>query len=247
MKRIVYALLKRTAQFFRFGFRLEKISRNSAYAPVFPNATYSPWLIDEDFKKVFEKIKTHTLVDVYRCFELWSLVKESSKVPGAIIEIGAWRGGTGALIAYRAQLLELESTVYICDTFEGIVKAGKNDSSFRDGDLSNASVEDVKYLEKRLNLRNIKILKGIFPDETSHQVEDNQFRLCHIDVDVYESAKEIVDWVWDRMPIGGVIVYDDYGFESCNGIAKFVNEEKYKSDRLVTHNLNGHAVVVKIR
>ena len=247
MFRIVYAVLKRIASIFGFGLRFEKISLNKGYAPVFPDATYSPWLIDSEFMQVFDQIKTNTLVDIYRCFELWSLVEEVKKVEGAIIEIGAWRGGTGALIAKRAQDFGINETVYICDTFEGIVKAGENDSSFRDGDLSNASIKDVQKLEKSLDLKNVKILKGIFPDETQHLVHDQKFRLCHIDVDVYESARGIVDWIWPKIPVGGVIVYDDYGFESCDGIAKFVNEEKDKGDRLVIHNLNGHAVVIKIK
>jgi O-methyltransferase len=43
----------------------------------------------------------------------------------------------------------------------------------------------------------------------------------------------------------GIIVYDDYGFSGCEGITRYVNEQIGKRDRLVLHNLNGHAVVVK--
>jgi O-methyltransferase len=74
-----------------------------------------------------------------------------------------------------------------------------------------------------------------------------QFRLCHVDVDVYESAKAIAEWIWPRLVMGGIIVYDDYGFHDCTGITRFVNEERLKSDRVVIHNLNGHALVIKIR
>lgn len=44
---------------------------------------------------------------------------------------------------------------------------------------------------------------------------------------------------------GGIIVYDDYGFLGCEGIARFVNEQITDSDRLIFRNLNGHAIVVK--
>jgi O-methyltransferase len=89
-------------------------------------------------------------------------------------------------------------------------------------------------------------LVGIFPDETSKIVTDDNFRFCHIDVDVYRSAKDIVGWLWPRLVIGGIIVFDDYGFESCDGVARFVNEERNKKDRIVIHNLNGHAILIKI-
>ncbi|MEO2017429.1 MAG: TylF/MycF/NovP-related O-methyltransferase, partial [Fuerstiella sp.] len=68
----------------------------------------------------------------------------------------------------------------------------------------------------------------------------------HIDVDVYQSAKEVSEWVWDRLVPGGIIVYDDYGFQACDGILKFVEEQRHLKDRIVLHNLNGHAVVIKI-
>ena len=49
------------------------------------------------------------------------------------------------------------------------------------------------------------------------------------------------------MIIGGVIVFDDYGFHYCDGVTNYVNEQKNKSDRIVVHNLNGHAVIIKVR
>jgi O-methyltransferase len=45
--------------------------------------------------------------------------------------------------------------------------------------------------------------------------------------------------------VGGMIVYDDYGFQSCGGVTKYVNEQRSLPGRIVLHNLNGHAIVVK--
>jgi len=42
------------------------------------------------------------------------------------------------------------------------------------------------------------------------------------------------------------MVYDDYGFEVCPGITRLVNEQMGMSDRIVFHNLNGHAIVLKL-
>jgi hypothetical protein len=60
------------------------------------------------------------------------------------------------------------------------------------------------------------------------------------------SARDIVDWVWNRIVPGGLIVFDDYGFEMCPGITRLANEQMGMSDRLVFHNLNGHAIVMKL-
>jgi O-methyltransferase len=66
---------------------------------ILPFATVAPWLNDVDFLNIYEKVKEHTLVDIYRCYELWTLAKQSSKVDGVILEVVVWRGGTGAILA----------------------------------------------------------------------------------------------------------------------------------------------------
>jgi cephalosporin hydroxylase len=67
-------------------------------------------------------IKGFTLVDKYRCFEIWKLIEQISKLKkGSIIEVGVWRGGTGALIAKQAKNCGIEEKVFLCDTFAGVV------------------------------------------------------------------------------------------------------------------------------
>jgi O-methyltransferase len=41
---------------------------------------------------------------------------------------------------------------------------------------------------------NVIILQGIFPEQTSHLIDSNSIKLCHIDVDVHDSAKDIFEW-----------------------------------------------------
>jgi O-methyltransferase len=217
------------------------------HSVVRPVATYSPWRTDRDFHATFEVIRDHTLVDFYRCYDLWNLVAEAAKLPGGdILEVGVWRGGTGCLLARRAALLGVDAAVHLCDTFAGVVKAGSQDRHYDGGEHSDTSSEIVRELAERLGLDKVRILQGIFPDDTGQKIEMRRFRLCHIDVDVYDSASEILKWVWPRMMPGGIVVFDDYGFLSTGGITQLVAEERTKADRIMTHNLNGHAVFVKL-
>ena len=55
-----------------------------------------------------------------------------------------------------------------------------------------------------------------------------------------------MDWVWDKVVVGGIVVFDDYGHFSSPGIAQLVEEQRSKKDRIVVQNLNGHAVMIKI-
>ncbi len=215
-----------------------------------PNATYSPWKGDKKFLSIYEKIKENTLVDIYRCYELWQLIEQAQKVNAnaGVIEVGTWRGGTAAIMARKLSDLQSKANLYIADTFEGVVKTSAKDNYYTGGehkDTSQKIVEDL--LSKQANYKNYKILKGIFPEDTAHEVpSEEKFGLCHIDVDVYQSAKDIIAWVWDKLVMGGIIVFDDYGFAGCAGITELVNEQRVLKDRIIIHNLNGHAIMVKI-
>lgn len=216
-----------------------------SHSVVIPVATYSPWLDDNIFQTAYKIIERNTLVDLYRCHELWSLVDQVASVEGDILEVGVWRGGTGALMAARAQMQGQPKKVFLCDTFAGVVKAGGEDSSYEGGEHADTSVEVVETLLGKVGVSNAVILTGMFPEDTGHVVAENKFSLCHIDVDVYQSAKDVLDWVWPRLSVGGIVVYDDYGFPTCDGITRFVNEAGRKPGSVTIHNLNGHAITVK--
>lgn len=216
------------------------------YEPIMTCANYAPWLVDKEFLAGLEKVKDNTLIDKYRLFEIWQMVEESAKLPeGDLIEVGVWRGGSGALIAKKAKLLELKSTVYLCDTFSGVVKAGDQDSKYIGGEHSDTSVELVKELMKKFGVNNTEILVGMFPEDSANLIEDKKFRFAHVDVDVYQSSKDIVNWIWPRLLVGGIIVFDDYGYSGCDGVTKYINEERIKKDRVILYNLNGHAIMIK--
>jgi O-methyltransferase len=217
-----------------------------SHSVVVPFATYSPWLDDPAYLAIAAAITNNTLVDTYKCHELWRLVEHAVHLGGDVIEVGVWRGGTGCLMAAHAQALGSPATVFLCDTFRGVVKAGEHDSSYVGGEHDDTSIETVRALAARLNLTNIRILEGIFPDDTASELGDRRFALCHIDVDVYESARSILDWVWPRLRAGGIVVYDDYGFSNTDGVTRLVNERANQPGGLTIHNLNGHAVVVKL-
>jgi O-methyltransferase len=219
--------------------------RSGAHEMAYPISTYAPWQSDQDFRRVYDQVRKNTLVDVWRLYELWSIVGELADVPGAILEVGVWRGGSGALMASRAKALGSEDGVYLCDTWEGVVKTGEVDTYYRDGKHDDTSLGIVEKLLAGMGLDRVECLQGIFPDDTGDKVADQTFRLCHIDVDVYQSAKDVLDWVWPRLSPEGMVVFDDYGFPACPGITQFVDEQRMQADRLVLHNINGHGLIVK--
>jgi O-methyltransferase len=210
---------------------------------IIPIATYCPWLSDRAFLDIYAKVRKNTLVDIYRCYELWTIAKQLN-IDGCVLEVGVWRGGTGALITSAVKSSGLDRKIFLADTFEGVVKAGANDTNYKGGEHSDTSKDAVLSLLNSMALKNVEVLKGVFPDDTGHQIKEN-IALLHCDVDVYESTRDVIEWALPRMLKGALIVFDDYGFSGCEGVTRYVNELRIGNRFLFLYNLNGHAVCIK--
>jgi O-methyltransferase len=166
---------------------IKPLAEQHPHSVLISRATYSPWYSDQAFMEAYKTLQHATLVDIYRCYELWTLVRQLEHVPGAALEVGVWKGGTGGLIASMLKRFSSPRKIYLCDTFQGVVKAGVNDTLYRGGEHADTSIEAVMGLMGRLDVTaNVEILTGIFPEESAHRIEHNLFAFCHIDVDTYQ-------------------------------------------------------------
>ena len=64
----------------KFGYEIFKTPASTAgeHETIAPRGSYAPWKIDSAFATAYDACKTQTLVDIYRCYEIWSLVGECS-------------------------------------------------------------------------------------------------------------------------------------------------------------------------
>lgn len=209
------------------------------------HSDYPRHLLDADFVRASDLAAPYTLVDVLRRHELWTLVGQAAKLaPGGILEVGVWRGGTGLLIAQAMQHFGADGMLYLADTFSGVVKAGVRDDHYVGGEHADVSHSDVVELFAARTKVPVEILVGMFPEDTGGRIEGS-LRLVHVDVDVYEGAKDVVEWCYDRLVPGGIVVFDDYGFSFTSGVTR-LGEEYERDDRFVfLHNANGNAVLIK--
>ncbi len=220
------------------------------YVKPTPKSTIHPWNEDVRFQEVYARIRGHTLVDQYRLHELWSIVQQVLSLEGDLLEVGVWRGGSAAIILHAMNQGDREKTLYAADTFSGVVHAGEHDPVYVGGEHADCSEEQVHALlsqQKTKNCVKWKLLRGIFPEKCAISIQNDIFCFCHIDVDVYTSAREITRWVWPRLVANGVLIFDDYGFENCGGVRRWVDEfcASMKGAALLVYNVNGHALVVK--
>lgn len=210
-----------------------------------PYASYAPWHGDQAFEHALQLVRTNTLVDKYRLHELWSLARQLEQLDGDFLEVGVWRGGSGCLLALATQRPGRQ--VFLADTFAGVVKAGSHDTRYEGGEHADTDIGMVEALARRCGVADrVQLLQGMFPEQNAERVT-GRLALLHIDVDVYESARDVLDWALPRLQPGAVVVFDDYGFFGCEGVTRLVNAFMVDNpDFRFMHNLNGHAVLVRV-
>ncbi len=197
------------------------------------------WEEDERFSKLMKNID-FTPVTIPRCYFLYQAAQQTVTLPGNIAEVGVYRGGTARILTETSQ--PHSKTVHLFDTFEGMPEVDASRDIHRKGDFSDTSVKSVK---KQLgDLNNYLLHKGIFP-ETAAPVENEVFSLVHIDVDIYKSVLDCCQFFYPRVTESGMMVFDDYGSESCPGAKLAVDEFFRDKPESPMYLPTGQCLVVK--
>ena len=163
-------------------------------------------------KLIFQSI---TMVDKSR-FD--TIVRNShiiKEIEGDVMECGVWRGG---MSIFLSKFFE-DRNIWVCDSFEGfqpleIAKYDYEDEVHTPNydDMIKVSIEEVKSNFENFGLpvngERIKFLKGWVKD-TLKTDEIKKISLLRIDVDSYSATKEILDLLYSKVSIGGIIIFDD--------------------------------------
>jgi hypothetical protein len=122
-------------------------------------------------------------------------------VQGDIAEVGTSRGGSARLIGEYSS----GKTIHVFDTFEGLPEPGPQDPRFSKGEYS-CSLGKVQEYLKGLP---VEFHKGIFP-HSSTNVRNRRFSFVHLDVDLYQSTLDCLNFFYPRLSLGGIIISHDY-------------------------------------
>lgn len=222
-------------------FNLSSYSRNNLPDKKFYKPLFQAWLFNSKFRDIVDKISDFTLVSEDRLWIIFNMVNHSLNVKGAFWECGVYKGGTAKLIA---ELISKKGnvTLRIFDTFEGMPETNTKFDYHLKGDFSNTSFQSIKNAFSKYNF--VDIRKGFIPKSFSG-LENEKIAFAHIDVDIYSSVKNCCEFIYPKLEKGGVMIFDDYGFPSCPGARRAVDEYfRNKNDSPIILN-TGQAIVLK--
>lgn len=189
----------------------------SFYTPLF-----SPWLGHGEFRRHLDVASRHTLVSADRCYVLYTLAAQALHLAGDFWECGVYRGGTAHLLAEVMSSPDRGAkSLRLFDTFAGMPETDAQRDLHSKGDFADTSLQAV---QARIGTRPyVHYHAGRIP-ETFAGLEASTIALANVDVDIYQSVVDSIEFIMPRLVAGGFIVFDDYGFPTCPGARQAVDE-----------------------
>lgn len=185
---------------------------------------------DSGFKEIYERCKDYTMTSVERMYALYKAVEyvTAHRIPGDIVECGAWRGGSIMLCALVLKNCnDMNRKLYLYDTYAGMSEPGDGDVDFygesarqkwqkrQAGDINQwcyASLEEVRQNVFSIGYPREKFIfvKGRVEDTIPKLVPDS-IALLRLDTDWYASTYHELRYLFPRLTAHGVVILDDYG------------------------------------
>ena len=208
------------------------------YEPLF-----SPWAGLPTFKKYYDPVRKHTLVSADRCWILTNCMAHARQLAGDFAEFGVFQGGTALLAAQILADAGDRRPLHLFDSFAGMPQTTEGEP-YRAGDFSPSSAEEVQRLVTTPGA-NVRLHVGFIPD-TFADTGIEQLAFVHVDVDLYKSVVDCIDFSYPRLVTGGLMVFDDYGFPSCVRAREAVDAAFRDRRETPIYLPTGQALVIKL-
>jgi hypothetical protein len=174
----------------------------------------------------------------------YEIYKKIIDLPGSIVELGVFKGASISRLMSFRKILENDFSreVYGFDTFKNFpVKKNVKDPKYIKNFLKDFKKEAgppiskdelITILEKK-NFENYELIEGdVFKTipKFIKRKKHLKIALLHIDLDLYDGTKFILEKLSKYVVSGGIIMLDDYGLEY--GETKAVDEFLKKNKKL---------------
>lgn len=198
------------------------------------------WLEDAPFLDLCGSFDPSDRHSADRRYFLQSLLGLSDGLPGDTAECGAYAGASSLLICRGVQGTGREHHVF--DSFDGLSVPEEADGNhWKEGDLRSS----LAVIQERLSSYPfVRYHPGWIPSRFP-DVSEKRFCFVHLDVDLYRPTLDSMAFFYPRLVPGGILLCDDYGFSTCPGAKKAVDEYMRGRPEKVVHVPTGQGFIIK--
>lgn len=166
-----------------------------------------------------------------RAMAIADIVRSTLKVPGHLAEFGSWRGANVLLMAKLLRIFDPHGckVVHCFDSFRGLTEFTRQD----DGSSANkkryhGSPEELKEIIVLYKMQDEIVIHPGLIEKTLPQLLKSRreltFSFVYCDTDLYQSTSRILAHVHPRLAKGGVIVFDEWNYDTFPGEGIAANE-----------------------
>lgn len=197
---------------------------------------------DSGFIADYERFDRQNYRSLDRKFALAELLPLALRRPGDLCECGVFRGASAFLTAKAIRRAGGGRRLHLFDSFAGLSAPQDSDGNYwQTGSMACSRAEVAANLAEFDDL--IDFHEGWIPDRFG-DVAGTRFCFVHIDVDLLQPTRDALGFFYPRMVGGGLIVCDDYGFETCPGARQAMDEFFADRPEPIVHLPTGQGFVV---
>ena len=152
-------------------------------------------------------------VHLLECMNYLRVAKPGGR---AFFEFGCHSGRTFSATVNAAKYFNMkDAEFYAFDSFEGLPETDiEEDGIFRTGSFYTSKSDFLKIVKQKtgLDMDNDHIIKGFYSDSLTTELQKRMPKvgMVHIDVDLYSSTMQILEFIKPLIVVGTVIVFDDW-------------------------------------
>ncbi len=196
---------------------------------------------DAEFLADYQRFDRQNYRSLDRKFALRELLKLALRRHGDLAECGVFRGASAFLMGKAIRQAGGGRALHLFDSFAGLSRPESADGSYwQPGSLA-CGLADVQA-----GLQDFGDLIAYHPGWIPSRFQDvagRRFCCVHIDVDLFQPTRDALIFFYPRMVTGGVIVCDDYGFDTCPGARRAMDEFFAGRTEPVIHLPTGQGIV----
>jgi O-methyltransferase len=211
---------------------------------------FGPFTQDPEFEALYQEVsgfwEAPTKTDMrWRLWLLTRLARMCRHVPGDYAEFGTYRGGTALMVLTTARI-PAGKRLWLFDTFRGIPDARLTPRERADGFAGTWS-EGAGASGVRARLERwadqVEIREGdVF--ETLPAAAPPVLAFVHLDLNASAATAHVLEHVFPRLSAGGIVVFDDYGWDEYVDQRKVIDEYFAERPEDVVALPTGQAFVV---
>jgi hypothetical protein len=145
--------------------------------------------------------------DVMLTMAMYLYYLHSYGLRGAVLECGIFKGGSTCCLSWACHYLGLK--LIAADSFEGLPESS---GYYNTGDFKGSYDEVYGNVSKYGKIETVQFIQGFFADSLKGFHED--LMLICLDVDLYTSVMDALDYAFPRLLPGGVIFSDGLGAQT---------------------------------